>query len=213
MEQFPIAALRRDKQGTGPSRASRREGMVPGVIYGQGEEAVAILVPAKELTSFLRHHGSVVNLKIDGVSGTEGLAALLKDLERDPISRAILSVDFLRVSLTEIVQLSVPLVLVGESPGVKLEAGVLEQTLHELHVECLPTSIPERIEIDVSDLHTGHSLHVRDLVAPEGVTFLTSGDEAVATIAKGVKAEDLQPQLDEGDAVAVDEEAEGKSEG
>lgn len=211
MEQFPIAAQRRDKQGTGAARAYRREGLIPGVLYGHGEEAVPILVPARELSAFLKHHSSVASLNIDGQSGEAGMAALLKQVDRDPLSRAVLSVDFLRVSLTETVTVDVPLVLVGEAPGVKIEGGVLEQTLHQLSVSCLPTQIPESIEVDVSNLSSAHSLHVRDVVVPEGLTINTPEDEAVATIARAVRAEDLEVAAEEGAAVAAEAEAEGAS--
>lgn len=210
MEQFTIVAQRRDQKGTGPARAFRREGLIPGVVYGRGGEPISLLVAAKDLQSFLRHHGSVAKLEFAGETGEAGMGALLKATQRHPISRQILSVDFLRISLTEKVQLNVPLVLVGEAPGVKLENGVLEQSLHLINVECLPTAIPEQLELDVSGMRTGNSLHVRDIVVPEGVEILTGADESVAVISRGVKAEDLETQVEEGAAVEVEEEAEEK---
>lgn len=209
MEQFAIAAQRRDKIGTGSARAYRREGLIPGVVYGHGGEPVSLLIAAKDIQSFLRHHGSVAQLNIAGEAEDAGMGALLKAAQRHPVSREILSVDFLRISLTEKVQLNVPLVLTGEAVGVKIEDGVLDQAVYELTVECLPTSIPQQIELDVTDLHVGHSLHVRDIVAPEGVEIITSADEDVVNISHRAKAETLQPEAEEGAAVEVEEEAEG----
>lgn len=209
MEQFAIAAQRRDKIGTGPARAYRREGLIPGVVYGHGGEPVPLLVAGKDIQSFLRQHGSVAKLNIAGEADEAGMGVLLKATQRHPVSRELLSVDFQRISLTEKVHLNVPLVLIGEAVGVKMEDGVLDQSVYELNVECLPTSIPQQIELDVTSLHVGHSLHVRDIAAPEGVVILTSADEDVVTIARRAKAETLAPEAEEGAAVAVEEEAEG----
>jgi len=209
MEQFAISAKKRENVGTGAARAYRREGLIPVTVYGQGQAASSLLVNAKELQGFLRHHGSLASLNIEGDTSTDAMGVLIQETQRHPISREILSVDFLWVNLKETVHVNVPIVLVGEAPGVKLQAGSLDQTLYEVNVACLPTAIPEKIEADVSSLYTGQSLHVRDIVLPEGVTFITSLDEAVAVITKGIKSEDLEVQLEEG---AEAEEAEGETE-
>jgi large subunit ribosomal protein L25 len=137
------------------------------------------------------------------------MGALIQETQRHPISREILSVDFLWVNLKETVHVVVPVLLVGEPVGVKLEGGSLEQTLHEVTVACLPTAIPENIEADVSGMHTGQSLHVSDIVVPEGVVFVTSVEEAIAVVSKGIKSEDLQVQVEGEEAVeeAGEEEA------
>jgi large subunit ribosomal protein L25 len=209
MEQFAISARKRDNIGTGAARAYRREGLIPVNVYGQGQEAKSLLVDAKELQGFLRHHGSLASLKIEGDSSTDAMGVLIQETQRHPISREILSVDFLWVNMKEAVHVSVPVHLVGEAPGVKIEGGSLDQTLYEINIACLPTAIPEAIEADISSLRTGHSLHVRDIALPEGVTAITSPDEAVAVITKGIKSEDLEVQVEEG---APGEEAEGEAE-
>ncbi|MHB8994512.1 MAG: 50S ribosomal protein L25 [Armatimonadota bacterium] len=209
MEQFAISASKRDNVGTGAARAYRREGLIPGTVYGQGQAATSIVVNAKELQSFMRSHGSLASLNIEGDTSTDAMGVLIQETQRHPISREILSVDFLWVNLKETVHVNVPVVLVGEAPGVKVQAGSLDQTLYEVTVACLPTAIPESIEADISGLHTGQSLHVRDIVVPEGVTFITSLDEAVAVVTKGIKSEDLEVQV-EGEVSA--EEAEGEAE-
>jgi large subunit ribosomal protein L25 len=207
MEQFVINARRRELTGTGPSRQYRRDGYVPATVYGRGKEAASILVVAKELQAFLRHHGSLATLNIEGESETGGLGALVQEVQRHPISREVLSADFLWVSLTESVTVNVPLHLVGDAPGVKVQGGSLEQTLHEISIACLPGTIPDFIEVDISGLHTGQSLHVSDITPTAGVTIMTPAEEAVAVITKGVKAEDLEVHV-EGEEAAAEEPAE-----
>lgn len=197
MEQFAIKARRRENLGTGAARQYRRDGLVPAVVYGHGQEPLSIVVDEKELQGFLRHHANIAMLTVEGATVDDNLGALLKETQRDPLSRDIISVDFQWVSMTEVVHLVVPVHLVGEAPGVKLEGGTLEQTLHEVSISCLPNAIPEAIEVDISALATGRGLHVRDLAIPEGITILTSADESVAVITKGIRAEDLEVQAGE----------------
>lgn len=206
MEQFAIDARRRESIGTGPARQYRRDGLIPATVYGHGKEAMSLAIDAKQFRNFLRAAGSMVSLKIEGETD-ESMAALIKETQRHPISREILSVDFLWVALNETVQVNVPVHLVGESPGVKIQNGSLDQALHEITVACFPGSIPEAIEADISSLLTGQSLHVRDITPPEGVVFVTSLDEAVAVVTKGIKSEDLQVHLEGEEAEVEAEEA------
>lgn len=205
MEQFAIAARRRDKIGTSASRAYRREGLLPAVVYGHGQEPISILVTSKDLQRFLRHHGNIAALQIEGVDQGEQSAVQLKETRRHPVSRELLSADFQWISLKEVLQVSVPVVLIGEAPGVTIENGVLEQTLYELNVECLPTAIPESIEVDVSSLHAGHTIHLGDITAPAGIKFVDSDEETICTIAKAISAADLENSAEA--AAAAPEEA------
>lgn len=209
MEQFALAARKRDQIGTGAARAYRREGLIPGVIYGHGQETTDILVDAKELQALLRHHSNLVNITIDGEGNTANLAALLKEVQRDPLSRAVLSVDLQWVSLAEAVALHVPVVIVGTAPGVARDGGSLDLVMHEIAISCLPGDIPERIEADVSSLEVGHALHVSDLVPPAGVTLTAAADEPVVTIIRPIRAEDLEAHLEETE-VGVAGEAESE---
>jgi len=210
MEQFVIDARKRDKQGTGAARAYRREGLIPGVVYGQGQDAMPILVDARQFGALLRHHGSLINLKIDGGIADSTLAALVKDAQRDPVSREVLSIDLQWVSLNEAVEVAVPLVLVGEAPGVTRDGGSLEQVMHEITISCLPGAIPESIPVDISALEIGHSLHVRDLVASEGISLVSSEDDVLVTIARPIRAEDLEVHVEEeGEASEGADETEG----
>lgn len=206
MEQFAIDARKRENIGTGPSRQYRREGLIPATVYGHGQEPLSIVVDAKQFQSFQRSSGSMATLNIEGMTNS-AMGVLVKETQREPISHQVLSVDFLWVALNETVNVVVPVHLVGEAPGVKVEGGSLEQTLHEVTVSCLPGAIPDAIQADISGLHTGQSLHVRDITPPSGVEFVTSGEEAVAVITKGIKAEDLQVHLEGEEAAGEAEEA------
>lgn len=204
MEQFAIDARKRESIGTGPSRQYRRDGLIPATVYGHGQEPLSIVVDAKQFSGFLRARGSMATLNVEGMTDS-AMGVLVKETQRHPISRDVLSVDFLWVALNETVTVNVPVQLVGDAPGVKVQGGSLEQTLHEVTVSCFPGAIPDEIEADISSLHTGQSLHVRDITLPAGVTFVTSLEEAVAVITKGIKSEDLQVHL-EGEEVAPEGE-------
>jgi len=210
MEQFAMDARRREQHGTGPARAFRREGFVPGIVYGQGQEPISILLEARRLQAFLRHHGSLINLTVDGQVAQDNLAVLLKETQRHPVSREVLSVDLQWVSMVEEVQLEVPVMVIGSAPGVARDGGALDLAMHEIVVACLPGDIPQHIEIDVSGLEIGHSLHVSDITPPPGVTIITGADEAVVTIIRPVTKEDLETKLEEGEVAEV---AEGEAAG
>jgi large subunit ribosomal protein L25 len=211
MEQFVMDARRREENGTGNARAARREGFTPAVVYGHGQEATSIMLDTRQLVAFLRHHGSLINLTIDGKVAVDNLAALLKATQRHPVSREILSVDLQWVSLAEKVEVEVPIIIAGVAIGVSRDGGSLDQSLHEIHISCLPGDIPEHLEVDVSALEIGHSLHVSDLVAPPGIEFLATPEEPVVSVLRPVRKEDLEAQL-EGPEGAAAESVEGESE-
>ena len=196
MEQFVMDARRREADGTGAARACRREGFVPGVVYGQGQDPISILLETKQLVAFLRHHGSLINLMIDGSIAVDNLAALLKQTQRHPLTREILSVDLQWVSLIEEVELHVPVLIVGSAPGVARDGGSLDQSMHEIMIACLPGDIPEHLEIDVSEMEIGQSLHVSNMTAPAGVRIVTGADEAVVSVLRPVSKEDLETQVE-----------------
>jgi large subunit ribosomal protein L25 len=171
-------------------------------------------VEARTLIEVLRHHrgGNVLfDLEVDG-EAPGGYAAIIKQLQMDPVSDELLSVDFQWVSLTEAVQVSVPVHPQGEAAGVKA-GGMLEQVLHDLLVSCLPTEIPPGIPVDVSNLEMGQTLHVSDLVIPDGVRVLTNAEESVVTVRPPHVVTEVAPaEAAEGAEEAEAEEAEGEAE-
>jgi large subunit ribosomal protein L25 len=203
----------------GSSRATRRlrrEGRIPGVLYGRGQDPVAFDVDARELRNALAGSGAVLDLAVQGKSSP----AVLKDTQIHPVRGEIMHVDLLRVDLTQTITATVPVELVGaeDAPGVR-EGGVLEHVTREVLIEALPGDIPESITFDVSGLQINDTVTLDALEAPEGVTISHEGDEAVLVT---VTPPRLEQELDEieaetavvGEAGAAPEgAAEGDGEG
>jgi len=191
MEQQLLEAKLRTKKGKVYSRKLRKEGLIPAVLYGGSKDPLPVEVNIRDLERiFLSGEGSniIINLQFSNVNGNPVEAVLIKDFQQDPVTSAFLHVDFLRVSLKEKITAHVPLVLVGEAPGVK-ETGILEHFLRELTIRCLPLEIPRHIEVDVSQLKIGESIHARDLKVPKGIEVLSDPDQVVVTIGVPSKLE------------------------
>ena len=175
-----LQAEKRDETGKGVARRLRADGRVPGVLYGQGVEPVALSVDAREMFHIL-HGAAGANALVDlVVDGSEHLV-LAREIQRDYIHNSLIHIDFLAVSRTQAITVNVPVVETGEAAGVK-EGGVVEHHLREVAVECFPQDVPDQIEIDITEIELGDMVHVSDLVAPEGVTILTNLEDAVLSI-------------------------------
>lgn len=200
MERITLNAEIREKVGKGAARTLRREGSVPAVLYREGRSH-PITLNYKELTHALKATAgeqAVVNLKFPE---NEKLA-LLKDYQTDPARGNLLHVDFFEVSLKEKVRVTVPVSTVGEPIGVKRDKGILQHSLREIEVECLPDRIPGHIEVDVSGMLTGNSIHVSDLVVPEEVKVLTDPGEVIAILTAPVIEEEAAPAAEAAPAEA-----------
>lgn len=184
--QIEITAKKREAQGTGASRRLRRSGNVPGIVYGGGKDAVNIELNHKDLFLQFRHeafHASILNLDLDGKKEQ----VLLRDFQMHPVRNTIQHIDFQRVSASEKIHVKVPFHFTNAevAPGVKLAHGVVTHVMTEADVACLPKNLPEFIEVDLSELEAGHSIHLSQLKLPKGVEFvqLAHGDDAaVASI-------------------------------
>ena len=178
--EYELSVKKRSEYGTDAARRLRRNGWVPGVVYGRGREPEPVVVEERALRSLLSHHGrGLVGLRLDD---SEPLSVLIQAVDWHPITRLPLNVDFRAVSLTETIHTRVPVTLVGDPEGIRL-GGILEHLLREVEVSCLPTQIPERLELDIASLQIGHSLHVSDLTAPPGAEIVTPRDETVVLLA------------------------------
>lgn len=172
---------RRESVGKGGARKARAAGQLPGVVYGHGEEPVAVAVDYREfMTQMRKHKGAnpIVNLNLGG----HELTALVRDAQIDPISQAVLHVDFQHISLTEKITVEVPIHPVGVAIGVKDNGGILEMIHRTLEIRCLPTAIPGSIDVDVTALMVGQALHVSD-VKVEGIEILSDPDTTLILIA------------------------------
>jgi large subunit ribosomal protein L25 len=195
MERVSIAAEKREAHGKGVARSLRRDGMVPAVLYREGR-AQSIKLSRKELAKLINSAaGEQVMVDLEFADGEKKLA-LLKDVQVDPIRGELLHTDFFEVSLTEKVRVSLHVTTVGEPIGVKRDAGILQHTLREVEVECLPDKIPGKVEIDISRLEVGQSVHVSDLQFGEGIKVLTDPGDVIVTV--------ISPVVEEVAPVAVE---------
>ncbi len=183
MKRAEIDALRREVTGKGVARSLRREGKVPAVIYGREIEPIPISVNRLDMIHAIHSAGEseniLVNLKLSGDDSE--ILTLIRDSQHDPLSGALEHLDFLRVSLDRTLTTTVPVHSIGSPKGVK-EGGIFETLLREVEIECLPLDIPDYIEIDVSDLEEGDTLHVSDIQIIGNYTILTPEDRAVASV-------------------------------
>lgn len=176
-----ISARSRESRGKGAARQTRREGRIPAVLYGHGEDSVSLSVDANELQKLV-HSISIENTIVDLDLGSgEPYKVLIRELQRHPFRDEFVHIDFFHVAMDEKIQVEVPIVLIGTPTGVKNKGGVLDHQLRELEVFCLPGSIPEKIELDVSNLDIGDSIHVSDIQLPD-VEILTELDRAVVAV-------------------------------
>ena len=185
----------RPEKGSRAARRLRREGLVPGVVYGGGNgDCIPFKIGARDLRQALLASSAVIDLSIG--SG-KALPVIVKDQQHHPVRGEIVHIDLLQVRLDEKIQTTVPLELEGveEAPGVK-EGGVMEHVTRELNIEALPTSIPERIVADVSGMDPAATMHLSELSAPEGVEFLDDPEETiVATVT--IPTEVVEPEVEE----------------
>ena len=173
--------------GTKP-RALRREGLIPAVLYGhQGTESVALTLPEKDAYNLLKQasvNNTLVDLNIADIPWNG--KALIREVQRHPWKNNLYHLSFFSVSAGESLELVVPIKLVGEAKGVKL-GGILEQMLTELKIQCIPSQIPESIDIDVSKMEIGSTLLVRELNLPEGVKTLDDPERGIFSISAPAK--------------------------
>ena len=201
----------RTASGKKVAKKLRYRGQLPAVVYGEGAESVACSVDQRRLTDLLKAHGR--NAIISLSAGDTSQSTIIKDIQYHPVRDEILHVDFHRIDLTRKIVVEVPLHATGSAVGVRIGEGILEQMLHDLEVECLPTEIPDHIEIDVSDLDIGDSLHVSDIVVDgDDLTVVTDADRTIfAVAAPSLIIEEEEEEADEEGLVAEDAEgAEGE---
>lgn len=193
-------------------RFLRRQGIVPGNVYGHAQSA-AIQLAARDVEQTI-HRAGRTNLISLAVKGEQPTTVLMKNWQRHPYKGDVLHVDFYRVSMTQTLRMDVPIRLTGEAPAVKSAGGTPFQTQATLSVECLPGDIPEAIEVDISGLEEiDASIFVRDLTAPSGVTVLTDGDEMIVRImAPTVEPEVEEEAAAEGEAAVAEGEGEAATE-
>jgi len=178
MATASLTATPRETTGKGAARKLRVTGHVPGVVYGHGREPQSLTINTRELDRLLAQIAGATTVVELSVGGTT-VRTLIREVQRHSFKRGILHIDFQELVAGERVSVSIPLRFVGTSEGVRTGGGILEEILHQVHLRLDPANIPEHIDVDISTLALGHSIHVRDLPIPEGVEIL---DDTGATV-------------------------------
>lgn len=195
MEKFVLNALKRDKIGKGAARQLRNQGFIPCIIY-KGGNSVPIQIGSKEILPFMNiatKEKLFVTLKLDDSEKQ----AILQDYQVDPVTGRLLHVDFMEVSATEKIRVSVPIILLGEPIGVKQDKGILQHGISEIEIEAIPEKIPGHIEVDVSKLEVGDSIHVRDIKFEEGIKVISDLDDVIATVTVEAEEGEITPSTEE----------------
>jgi large subunit ribosomal protein L25 len=204
MAEVTLEVSRRERSGKEYAKKLRQDGKIPAVVYGGHKEPVAITVERKAVSDLIQKsdHGtrSIFLLKMSGTD--QQRHAMIKDMQMDPISRRMTHIDFVRVVMDEVVRVTVPVNIIGNSIGVK-EGGILDWQIRELHVECLPNAIPDKIDVDITNLGGHEQVRVSDLQLPDGVKV----SEDVHRVIVGVTSPraEIVPEVVAADATAVAE--------
>lgn len=181
MASANLSVSTRDSSGKGSARSLRKSGRVPAIIYGHGREPQALSINTRDLEKLLEQisaENTVIDLDLDGKSSR----TLIREIQRHPFKRQILHVDFQELVAGEKVIVRVPVILIGVPDGVRMDGGILDQTMRELEVEVDPANIPNHIEVDVTKMVIGSSLHVSDITLPDGVEVVAGEDASVAVV-------------------------------
>ena len=202
MERLQVKASPRAITTKGHLRQLRQDGFVPGIVYGRNKESMPVTVDSKDLMNVISQP-SGMNTLVELVSDNIQDTVMVKELTRDILYHDRLThIDFIRISLEDKLEVNVPVQLVGEPRGIK-EGGMIQQSMREVTMKCLPTDIPELVELDVSGLDIGQSLTVADLAVPGDTEVLSDPAEVIVTV--------LAPRIAEEEAEPVAETAEGEA--
>jgi large subunit ribosomal protein L25 len=205
LEFFELATKLRTTRGNSPARALRRDGYLPAVIYGPGKETIALSVSVYDMEQVIKKTKTLqvfVNLAIEG----QGIrTAMLKELQRHPVSGNFIHADFYEVAMDRKINVMIPIVTVGQSKGVEL-GGMLQIIRHEVEAFCIPSNIPEVIEIDITDLDIGESVHVEDIELEGDVEIVHDVNFTILTVLSIRKAEEEEGE--EGEETEDEAEAE-----
>jgi large subunit ribosomal protein L25 len=197
------AAPRSGKFNKNAARRVRAAGQIPAVVYGAGQESVAVAVDPKVITRILHSdsgHNTIFDLE---VTGSSAVKAMIVDWQNEPIKGALLHIDLKRIAMDKTMRVSVPVQLVGIPTGVKNQGGVLEQVIREVEIECLPGDIPSHLDVDVTGLEMNQSIHISDLPHSGSIKFL---DDEGLTVAHVTAVKETAAEVETAEAAAVEPE-------
>ncbi len=212
MSEVTLTASTGRETGTRPSRRLRADGLVPAVLYGEGNDAVSVAVDRKELRRALSTdagQNALITLTVDGAQHL----TVVKELQRHPVRRDVTHVDFLTVDPNATIEVEVPIHLVGEAKDVTQNGGITEQRLMSLKVLVKPDSIPDGIDADITDLTLSTTITAADLPLPDGVELVTDPDQAIVTAELTRAAVTGRDEGEEGDEAGDAESGDGEASG
>lgn len=183
--KFDLTVTVRENSGKGAARQLRRSGMIPAVLYGQGECLLLTIEPESLLRILKSKAGStsLISLTINGAKGKPKRTALLRDFQMDPVEGKVLHADLFEISMEKPIRVKVPVHVIGGTPAGVKEGGILHYNTRELHVECLPALLPDHIEVDASPLGIGQGIHLKEMAKLEGLRYLDDPEVMVVSVA------------------------------
>lgn len=225
MKTIELTVERRSTRGKNEARRTREAKKIPAVVYGAGKDTVPITVDTRALSDAFRGgagENAIFLLRLQG--SDQSRHAMIKEFQRDPVTRRPVHLDFVRVLMDTKIRVGVPVEIVGVARGVKVDAGILDFVTREIEIECLPGNIPEHLPVDVSDLGIGDALRVSAIQAPEGVTIMEDPERVVVHVAhpaqeavaapeaEAVEGESAEPEVLRKGKTVTEEEGEEKKE-
>lgn len=191
MSELAIQVEKRERTGKGGNRKARSRGLIPAVVYGSGKDSVPIQIDRRTFIETMKKSDSenpIFRLTLSG-TGQERYA-MIREMQRDPVSRQVIHIDFQRIEMTQKVRFTVPIELVGTPVGVKTEGGMMDFVTREVEVECLPADVPAHIELDVTEIHVGQHVEARALTMPDKVVLVDDPDKVILSLGHARKEED-----------------------
>jgi large subunit ribosomal protein L25 len=207
-----VATPREGKFNKNAARRVRVSGKIPAVVYGAGQDSVAVTVDPRIITKILHSdsgHNTIFDLDI---SGSAVVKAMIVDWQHEPLKGSLLHIDLKRIAMDKRITVSVPVQLIGVPVGVKAQGGILEHVLREVEIECLPSDIPSHLDVDVSNLEMNQSIHVSDLPHSGSIKFLTDEGLTVAHVA-AIREEVVEPEAVDATATPTEPEVAKKGKG
>ncbi|MCO4101702.1 50S ribosomal protein L25 [Gemmatimonas sp.] len=189
MATATLTANVRAETGKGAARKIRQAGDIPAVIYGHNREPQSLVLNARETEKLVRSipvSSTAIELTVDGTT----VRTLIREIQRHPFKRTILHIDFQELVAGETVTVKCPIVYIGTPEGVRLDGGILDQIMHELHIQVDPSNIPNHIDVDITSLKVGKSLHVSDLTVPAGIKIVDEPTSTVCIVQQSKQAAD-----------------------
>jgi len=214
VEIFDFKATQRHTFGKGSARTLRREGLLPAILYGPKRESLPLTVSPMDLDNVYKTSGTeqvILNLIIEN-GGIQNVTAMIKEVQVSPVTRQYLHIDFYEISLDEKIVVDIPVEVTGESKGVE-RGGFLQVVRHELEISCFPTDMPDKIQVDITDLDIGDAIHVEDLELDDKIQLLADTGLTVLTIvAPTVEEEEIPEEAEETEGEEAEAPGEASSE-